>query len=318
MSKEKSILFLVAFLAMIVLLSLAYDLSDREQYQLTDFIRVKEGYSYISLSKGTIHYQLGGSEQDPVIVLVHGGTIPLFNYNYQFPAFVDSGFRVLRYDQYGRGLSDRPNVNYTREFYCNLLLELLDSLKINEPVILLGHSFGGSTVVDFCSKYPDKVKCIVLFSPMINGISNMTAFRIVRFPLIGKFVARFLIIPLTINRVENFFDGSIDTVTKYRELFKEQMKYGGFEHSLFSMMSSNAMRDYSKVYRKVGDSNKNILLLWGDKDETITKRMIDNVRENMPQCKYVEVEGATHAFNFKQPIEFNKIVIRYLKKISKK
>jgi pimeloyl-ACP methyl ester carboxylesterase len=45
-------------------------------------------------------------------------------------ALANAGYRVLRYDQYGRGLSDRPNIEYTADVYDRQLGELLDALHI--------------------------------------------------------------------------------------------------------------------------------------------------------------------------------------------
>lgn len=312
MGKRIVTLFLLPVVVVIILVSVAYRFADKEQYVLSESIRNSKGYSFIPLSKGIVHYELSGDTSKPLIVLVHGGTIPMFNFNRQISDFVDAGYSVLRYDQYGRGYSDRPKIEYDRNLYSDLLLELLDSLDFKEPVNLLGHSFGGSTVTHFLTRYPERVNKLILFSPMINGISNMTAFKIVRFPIIGEYVARFLILPLSVKRIEKSFGESKDTINKYVSLFKEQMVYKGFEQSLFSMMKSDAMRDYSYEFNKAGESNNDILLIWGDKDETISKDMIDIVRQYVPFANYVEVRGGTHAFNFNRANEFNKMVIRFL------
>lgn len=313
MKMKKKQFYIIALLTIIILLSAIYNVADRENEIISKSIRNRESGTYITLSKGVIHYELIGNENAQTVVLVHGGTIPMFDYNNQVPEFVTSGFRVLRYDQYGRGYSDRPSVEYNKKLYCDLLLELLDSLKIKEPVDMVGHSFGGSTVVHFASLYPHRVRKMVLFSPMINGIADMTAFKIVRFPLIGIYAARFLILPLSVKRIENFFDESPDTLEKYKGLFEEQMNYKGFEKSLFSMMKSNAMRDYSNEFNVVGNINKEVLIIWGNSDETISRTMIDMVRECMPKAQYVEIEGGTHAFNFKQFEKFNHLVMSFLK-----
>ncbi len=313
MKIQKNRFLIIVVSAIIMLLSALYHMADKEDRLLNDNIREKIGGTYISLSQGIVHYELQGDSNAQTIVLIHGGTIPMFNYNYQVSPLVESGFRILRYDQYGRGYSDRPFVEYDKKLYSNLLLELLDSLKISEPVDLLGHSFGGSLAVHFTSQYPQRVRKIILFSPMINGISDMTAFRIIRTPIIGTYISRFLILPLSVNRVNNFFNGSQDTIVKYRNLFKEQMNYKGYERSLFSMMKSDAMRDYTREFKVVGALNKKTLLIWGNADKTISGEMIDVIRGYMPYAQYKEINEGTHAFNFKRFKEFNHLVIDFLK-----
>jgi pimeloyl-ACP methyl ester carboxylesterase len=305
--------FLIAIVAITLIMIMLYRLADREKLHINDNVRKQMGHSYIRLSNGIVHYELTGQDSARTVVLIHGGTIPMFNYNYQIPALLKAGFRVLRYDQYGRGYSDRPDVLYNRSLYITQLRELLDSLHIKEPIDLLGHSFGGSGAVSFASLYPERVGKVILFSPMINGIKDMSAFKIVRFPIIGNFIAHFIILPLSIKRVDNYFGGNSDTLNKYRELFREQMNYYGFERSLFSMMESDAMRDYTEEFKAVGRQDRDILLIWGDNDNTVSKEMIDSVRRYIPSLEYYEIIEGTHALNFKNPDVFNSIIINFLK-----
>src|SRR5205823_2647140 len=82
-----------------------------------------------------------------------------------FAALVQAGFRVLRYDYYGRGYSDRPDVPYTQDLYVRQLRELLDGVGITQPIDLAGLSFGGSVVTTFADRYPDRVRSLVYIDP---------------------------------------------------------------------------------------------------------------------------------------------------------
>ena len=66
----------------------------------------------------------------PIVVLIHGGTIPSFVWDKQVKPLTQAGFQVLRYDQFGRGYSDRPSVDYDRAFYQKQLGDLLAALDI--------------------------------------------------------------------------------------------------------------------------------------------------------------------------------------------
>jgi pimeloyl-ACP methyl ester carboxylesterase len=50
------------------------------------------------LSNGVVHYELTGSEDAPVVVLVHGFSVPCYVWDPTFEALTEAGFRVLRYD----------------------------------------------------------------------------------------------------------------------------------------------------------------------------------------------------------------------------
>ena len=102
--------------------------------------------SFVKLSDGYTHYEWGGPENGQPVVLVCGAGTPMFIWDYQFDALAQAGFHVLRYDLFGRGLSDRPSV-YTADLYDRQLLELLDSQGIKTPVDLAGLSLGGAITI---------------------------------------------------------------------------------------------------------------------------------------------------------------------------
>jgi 3-oxoadipate enol-lactonase len=59
----------------------------------------------------SLHYRLEGDGTDTV-VLVNGLADELGTWDYQVPAFIEAGYRVLRFDNRGVGLSDKPTGPY--------------------------------------------------------------------------------------------------------------------------------------------------------------------------------------------------------------
>ena len=98
---------------------------------------------FVRLSRGLTHYQTSDSARGPWIVLIHGLTTPSFVWEGLVPYLEALGFRVLRYDLYGRGFSDRPKGRQTPEFFVAQLAELLATHEIEEEVTLVGYSMGG-------------------------------------------------------------------------------------------------------------------------------------------------------------------------------
>jgi len=80
---------------------------------------------------------------EKTIVLIHGNAAPYVTWDNTVSALIAAGFRVLRYDLFGHGFSDRPELyRYNRDLYDNQLVELLTKLAISEPVYLVGTSQG--------------------------------------------------------------------------------------------------------------------------------------------------------------------------------
>lgn len=70
--------------------------------------------SVCKLNDGGTHCRLMGPSNGPVAVLVHGGTVPSWIWDTLAGHLAATGYRVLTYDQFGRGLSERPKVVYDR------------------------------------------------------------------------------------------------------------------------------------------------------------------------------------------------------------
>ncbi len=117
------------------------------------------------LSDGFTHYEIGGPEEGRVVVLAAGISVPYYIWDPTFAALTQAGFRVLRYDYYGRGYSDRPDIDYTQNMYVRQLSELLNAVHITQPIDLAGLSYGGSVVTSFADRFPDRVRSLIYVDP---------------------------------------------------------------------------------------------------------------------------------------------------------
>ena len=115
-----------------------------------------------ALSNGVTAYHVAG-DRGPWAVLVHGLVTPGYAWEPLSEVLVAQGFRVLRYDQLGRGLSDRPRVRYDLDLYVGQLRELVDTLGI-ESVHLIGWSLGAVIVTRFAPECPDRVASVAHLS----------------------------------------------------------------------------------------------------------------------------------------------------------
>ncbi len=301
--------WLAAFLiALLVLAGGIFLILDPEINELNEAVRAKLGGTYVRLSDGFTHYKLEGPRDAKVVVLVHGATIPIWTWDRQVQALTDAGFRVLSYDKFGRGYSDRPDVIYDQERYRRQLLELVDRLGLTAPFDLIGLSLGGGTAVNFTARHPDRVDKLVLISPLINNFKVPSFFAI---PVVGEFLARLAGIRVIANRFASLVENHPEA-EKYTRLFMEQTTYRGFERSILSMLRNNAVGDYSAAYQVVGQQKREVLLIWGTGDIEITKQMIDVIQSLIPRLTFKPVEGADHGIVFQKPETVNRLIIDFL------
>jgi pimeloyl-ACP methyl ester carboxylesterase len=301
--------WLAAFLIGLFVVAIGiYLILDPEVNELNEAARARLGGSYIKLSDGMTHYKLQGPPDAKVVVLVHGATIPIWTWDQQVRALTQAGFRVLSYDNFGRGYSDRPAVTYDQKLHLRQLKELEDKLGLTKPFDLIGISLGGGTAVNFTARYPDRVDKLVLISPLINNYKVPSYFGI---PVFGEFLARLAGIRVISNRFASLI-GNHPESEKYTRLFVEQTTYKGFQQSILSMLRNDAVGDYRVAYQIVGRQKRDVLLIWGTEDAGFTKPMISDIQSAISRLSFKPVEGVGHGIVFQKPETVNKLIINFL------
>ena len=296
--------------AALLLSSIAVYLAmDIERKDLNDETRAELGGSFVRLTEGVVHYRLEGHVRSPVLVLLHGGTIPMWTWDLHVPELASEGFRVLVYDMYGRGFSDRPDLRYSRELYVHQLGELLDALRIDEPVHLVGYSFGGAIAVAFATRYPERVLDLVVISPVIKDYSAPALFRV---PLVGEFSARVIGRKRIVSRAEGLLAGT-ELHDEGMNLYSQQMEFRGFQRALLSFLASDALGDYTEEYTIVGKQNRRTMIIWGAMDDEITLPLITLVHELLPSAEFHTLEGVGHGVVYKKPQVVEELLIGFFR-----
>jgi pimeloyl-ACP methyl ester carboxylesterase len=96
----------------------------------------------------------------PAIVCIHGLTASHTCWE-SMTDILTPDYRVIAYDLRGRGDSDKPPKGYSVPIHSEDLAALLDHYGL-KSVILFGHSLGANIGGYFASRYPQRVKKLVL------------------------------------------------------------------------------------------------------------------------------------------------------------
>ena len=287
------------------------DIPPWEVNELTDQVRQQAGGSYATLSQGVTHYELSGPASGRTVVLVHGSTLPMWTWDRLVGPLADSGFRVLRYDHFGRGYSDRPPGEYTIDMYRRQLHELIDFLGIKGPVSLVGISFGCAVIASYASEYPKSIDRMVFAAPLVNPFNELS--KLLTKSRIGAAVVK--------NQIKKQVEGSIRKTLRdrgmpdrYADLFIEQASIKGFQRSLISFLRSTAEADFRPMYQKTGDSVQNIMLIWGDDDKTVRVNQIRAFSRAIPRARVEIIPGIGHMAPFEATGKFNGLVLDFLTK----
>jgi len=128
------------------------------------FIELPDGVTHYELSKD-VPFALEGVADVMDVILVHGFSVPYFIFDPTFEFLNRAGFRVLRYDLFGRGYSDRPRAHYNIDLFVKQLADVQEALCFTRPINLIGLSMGGPIAAAFTLRYPERVDKLILIDP---------------------------------------------------------------------------------------------------------------------------------------------------------
>ena len=99
----------------------------------------------------------------PVVLLVHGFPLDHTMWSHQRSS-VGSIYRLILPDLRGHGASAAPDGIYAVDEMADDVLELLDGLQIDEPVVVGGLSMGGYIALSIAARHPERLKALMLMN----------------------------------------------------------------------------------------------------------------------------------------------------------
>ena len=278
--------------------------NNQETKTMNDEVRKNVPGQFIKLTNGVTHYEEGGTDTGKVVILVHGISTPYFIWDGTYDSLVKNGFHVIRYDAFGRGFSDRPNIKYDQVVYRTQLRDLITSLKLKTPVNLAGVSFGGPVVTDFTVNHAELVNKIILIDP---GYAKP---QLDKSELVANYEMALDHEKQANDQLKDF--KYPDKFTDWVDKYKVQMQYKGFRHALISTRKHFYGTMFIENYKRLGGLNKKVLLIWGKDDLTVPLHFSDSIRKIVP-VEFFPVDDARHLPHLEKPVLVNQKIISFLK-----
>lgn len=115
-----------------------------------------------------LHYALTGSDSLPTLVFIHGSPGSLMHYmRYLYDTDLRKKFRMVSIDRPGFGYSNFGKAMHLAD-QCKIILPVLESLKKETPMFVMGHSMGGPIVVKLAAENPGLFQTIVIAAGAID------------------------------------------------------------------------------------------------------------------------------------------------------
>ena len=267
---------------------------------------------FLKLSQGVTHFQWHGPVRGPVVIAIHGLTTPSIVWKALIPGLSAIGFRTLTYDLYGRGYSGRPEGEQTRAFFLTQLRDLLESQDLEDDLILMGYSMGGSIATAFAAAEPDRVRRLILVAPA--GI-EMQSGKLAEFVRDTPVIGDWLMLALGSWRLRqgvmrNTGDPLID------EIGAVQIAALGDKGVLPAVLASQRgmlAETLEEEHRSLSRNDVPVLAIWGKQDAVIPIRALGTLAQWNRMARQDVIEGASHALPFTHPKEAGAFISEVLR-----
>ena len=270
----------------------------------------RSGGQYLRLSDGLTHWRREGAADGVPIVLVHGATVPCWEFDSLVPPLLRAGYQVLRFDLYGHGSSDRPRFDYSFDRFVRQVMEIIAASDFPRPAILLGHSFGAALVSAVAKARPEWIDRLVLVAPMLDFNASSGWTPLFRYPGIGEFAMHFIGVPALIRRRRRRRRYAIIGQPHLTPRFVEQVEHEGFSRGLLSMIRSGALGDQSRQYAALRGLQRELLVITGERDAIIPAEHVARVRELLPKHHHFPLQ-AEHNLLLTHPEDVVQALVRW-------
>lgn len=270
-----------------------------------------EGYQFRELSLGSTHYELTGPEDGHLVVLVHGTSGPMTVWDAMVGPLTEAGFRVLRFDFYGRGYSERVDNEYKLELFVGQLDELLTSLNITKPVTLVGSSLGGIVSAEMALLHARRIRSVVFIGPAGFALEASPLADLAQVRWLGDYLMKVLGDRKLVEHHRKYFVEA-DRFDSYHDDFARMLRYRGTKAAILSTLRHTPLQSYAKRYRRFGDAMVPSLLVWGTADVTFPFENHTTFLEAVPHAQFAAVEAAAHLPMLEKPARTSTAIIEFV------
>ncbi len=261
--------------------------------------------NFITVDGNRIRYLESGDSGDPLVML-HGLGASAERWVRVIPAFADS-YRVVVPDMVGFGLSDKPAVDYTPEFFSGFLAGFLAALGIGSSHVV-GSSLGGEIAANFASTSPGSVRGLVLVSPA--GVMRHST------PALDAYIMAAMY-PNEHNAGKAFeiMEGSGRRAD--REIVGRFVRMMRMPNSKLAFMSALlGLKNHTLLPERLGHIKAPTLVVWGSDDPVIPIRYADAFVSAIPDCRLSRMDDCGHTPYAQHPGRFSDIVLEFLSGLS--
>ena len=259
---------------------------------------------FLQIDGNKIRYLESGDSKQ-TLVLVHGLGASAERWEHVIPLFADN-FRIIVPDLIGFGLSDKPQVDYTPEFFSEFLEKFFVASGTKRPY-LVGSSLGGQISVEYTVSHPNNVEKLVLVSPA--GVMKQST------PALDAYIIAALY--PNEHSAKNAFElmeGSGDNIDqKIINGFIERMRLPNAKLAFMSTVLG--LKNSELITSKLSSISVPTLIIWGSRDPVIPINHADSFVSAIQDCQFFRMDGCGHTPYVQDPCTFASKVLEFLNNV---
>lgn len=288
-------MWFLLILAAIIAAPLVIEFNRRK---MNDAARATAPGQFVELSSGVTHFNWHGPARGTVAVCIHGLTTPSFVWRGIARGLALMGFRVLTYDLFGRGYSDRPQGDQDAAFFLSQLKELLEHEEVDGQITLIGYSMGGAIATCYAAAHPDKIRQLVLLAPAGMGVfmGRMGNF-IAKTPIIGDWLMLALY-PSTLRKGIRAEQGLPTSVPDIETLQAAELDFKHFVPSVLASIRGFLPQTLRDEHEALHAHGVPVLAIWGKDDSVIPLAAVGTLAEWNGDAHQEVIEGAGHGLTY--------------------
>ena len=248
------------------------------------------------------------------VILIHGLAASLFDWSELIPELAGTGYAAYALDLLGHGKSCKPDKldDYTVENVFTHFSSWIDSLRLDEPLILVGHSLGGYLAIQYALRRPKRVRALVLADPFysLNQLPFFLRLYYIR-PLVSAMMFQRTpewlirgVVDLTSLSIRNGYALPKDVRTQTAADYKRA------HPGIFNILHS--IQDLTPCLHTVSQPT---LVLWGEHDQTLAPALFTKILKEIPISRGFPIHGAGHVPHQSHSADFNRRVLEFLEMV---
>ncbi len=253
------------------------------------------------------HYLHAGSGKP--IILIHGGGMWLYSFRHNLvPLSKISSVHALDMPGYGYTSITDPSLGMGTDTMPLALKEFMDALHMDKAT-LVGHSWGGGWALAYALAYPERVDQIVLINSSGLDVPDVFEWEILKMPIVGNLLLRFLTLDLIKTRLElSFFKKGIVDDAMALEVHLP-LKIPANRHAQ-ALLARNL--SWAEVDRHLGELGNQALLIWGEQDRYLDVGLVNRFREKLKNLKVEIIRDCGHSAHEECPEAVNRLIVEFI------